>query len=112
MAESVYAMKGCSVACRFFDTPIAGGNVRLYNETLGEGIYPTPVLGIVGLLKTAPPVTIPFKNAGRAVVLLGGIGSCDDARLGGTQWANEIVKQLWGLPPLLDLGYEQRGQYA
>jgi len=48
-----------------------GGNVSLYNETLGGGIYPTPVLGIVGLLKIAAPLTIPFINAGRAVVLLG-----------------------------------------
>jgi phosphoribosylformylglycinamidine (FGAM) synthase-like enzyme len=112
MAQLVEAIEGMSDACRFFDTPITGGNVSLYNETLGEGIYPTPVLGIVGLLKTAPPVTIPFKNAGRAVVLLGGIGTCDDVRLGGTQYAKEIVKQLWGLPPLLDLEYEQRVQYA
>ena len=112
MAQLVEAIEGMSDACRFFDTPITGGNVSLYNETLGEGIYPTPVLGIVGLLKTAPPVTIPFKNAGRSVVLLGGIGTCDDARLGGTEYAKEIVKQLWGLPPLLDLEYEQRVQYA
>src|SRR5260370_36370660 len=72
MAQLVEAIEGMSDACRFFDTPITGGNVSLYNETLGEGIYPTPVLGVVGLLKTAPPVTITFKNAGRAVVLLGG----------------------------------------
>jgi phosphoribosylformylglycinamidine synthase len=112
MAQLVEAIEGMSEACRFFDTPITGGNVSLYNETLGEGIYPTPVLGVVGLLKTAPAVTIPFKNAGRAVVLVGGIGTCDDVRLGGTEYAKEIVKQLWGLPPLLDLEYEQRVQYA
>ncbi len=112
MAQLVEAIEGMADACRFFDTPITGGNVSLYNETLGEGIFPTPVLGVVGLLKTATPVTIPFKNAGRALVLLGGIGGCDDVRLGGTQYAKEIVKQLWGLPPLLDLEYEQRVQYA
>ena len=112
MAQLVEAIEGMSDACRFFDTPITGGNVSLYNETLGEGIYPTPVLGIVGLLKTGPPVTIPFKHAGRSVMLLGGIGTCEDSRFGGTQYAKEIVKQLWGLPPLLDLEYEQRVQYA
>ena len=53
MAQLVEAIEGMSEACRFFDTPITGGNVSLYNETLGEGIYPTPVMGIVGLLKTA-----------------------------------------------------------
>ena len=49
--------------------------MSLYNETLGEAIWPTPVMGIVGLLKTAPPVTIPFKEEGRTVLLLGGLGT-------------------------------------
>ena len=80
MAQLVEAIEGMAEACRFFDTPITGGNVSLYNETLGEGIYPTPVMGIVGTLKTGAPVTIPFKNAGRKVMLLGGIGDCDDMR--------------------------------
>src|SRR4051795_3792282 len=75
MAQLVEAIEGMSEACVFFDTPITGGNVSLYNETLGEGIYPTPVIGIVGLLSTAPPVPITFQQPGRAVVLLGGIGS-------------------------------------
>ncbi len=72
-------------ACRFFETPITGGNVSLYNETLGEGIYPTPVMGIVGTLPTAAPVTIPFKNKGRAVMLIGGAGACNDLDFGGTR---------------------------
>ncbi len=112
MAQLVEAIEGMSDACRFFDTPITGGNVSLYNETLGEGIFPTPVLGIVGLMKTAMPVPTAFRHAGRAVILLGGAGVCDDIRFGGTQYAKEIVKQLWGLPPALDLEYEQRVQYA
>jgi phosphoribosylformylglycinamidine synthase len=112
MAQLVEAIEGMAEACRFFGTPITGGNVSLYNETLGEGIYPTPVLGIVGLLKTAAPVTIPFRNPGRAVVLLGGIGPCDDTRFGGTTYAKEILKQLWGLPPALELDREKRVQSA
>src|SRR5947209_15135323 len=76
MAQLVEAIEGISEACVFFDTPITGGNVSLYNETLGGGIYPTPVIGIVGLMKTAAPVTIPFKHAGRSVMLLGGAGTC------------------------------------
>jgi phosphoribosylformylglycinamidine synthase len=112
MAQLVEAIEGMAEACRFFGTPITGGNVSLYNETLGEGIYPTPVMGIVGLLKTAAPVTIPFKSPGRAVVLLGGIGGCDEARFGGTGYAKEILKQLWGLPPALDLDREKRVQSA
>jgi phosphoribosylformylglycinamidine synthase len=112
MAQLVEAIEGMADACRFFDTPITGGNVSLYNETLGEGIYPTPVMGIVGLLKTAAPVTIPFKSPGRAVMLLGGIGGCDETRFGGTGYAKEILKQLWGLPPALDLDREKRVQVA
>jgi phosphoribosylformylglycinamidine synthase II len=112
MAQLVEAIEGMSEACRFFETPITGGNVSLYNETLGEGIYPTPVIGVVGLLATAPTVGIPCQNTGRAVMLLGGIGACDDIRFGGTQYAKEIVGKLWGLPPLLDLEYELRVHYV
>jgi len=108
MGQLVEAIEGMSEACRFFETPITGGNVSLYNETLGEGIWPTPVIGIVGLMKTATPVTRDFKTAGRPIVLLGGLGECDEVRFGGTQYAKAILNQLWGLPPALDMGYERR----
>src|SRR5580698_5564257 len=112
MAQLVEAIEGISEACRFFETPITGGNVSLYNETLGESIWPTPVLGIVGLLKTAPPVTIPFKEEGRAVLLLGGLGLVDATRFGGTRYAKAVLNNMWGLPPALDLDYEKRVQAA
>src|SRR5580704_4403949 len=110
MAQIVEAIEGLSEACRFFDTPITGGNVSLYNETLGEAIWPTPVMGIVGLMKTAEPVTIPFKDQGRTVMLLGGLGACDVARFGGTQYAKVVLNKMWGLPPALDMDYEKRVQ--
>jgi phosphoribosylformylglycinamidine synthase len=112
MAQLVEAIEGMAEACAFFETPITGGNVSLYNETLGEGIYPTPVLGIVGLMPTTPPVSIPFQNPDRSVVLLGGVGTCDDTRFGGTEYAKEIARQLWGLPPALDMDREKRVQAA
>ncbi|HJZ96950.1 MAG TPA: AIR synthase related protein, partial [Candidatus Solibacter sp.] len=112
MAQLVEAIEGMSEACRFFDTPITGGNVSLYNETLGEGIFPTPVMGVVGLMKTVAPVTIDFKQPGRAIVLLGGIGPADEIRFGGTQYAKVVLEDLWGLPPALDLDYEKRVQAA
>jgi phosphoribosylformylglycinamidine synthase subunit PurL len=112
MAQLVEAIEGIAEACAFFETPITGGNVSLYNETLGEGIYPTPVMGIVGLMKTAAPVTIGFKKPGRSVMLIGGIGQCDDVHFGGTQYAKVILKQLWGLPPALDMEHEKRVQSA
>jgi phosphoribosylformylglycinamidine synthase len=112
MAQLVESIEGIAEACAFFGTPITGGNVSLYNETLGEAIWPSPVMGIVGLMKTAAPVTIPFKNEGRIVMLLGGLGSCDATRLGGTQYAKVLLSAMWGLPPLLDLDYEKRVQSA
>jgi phosphoribosylformylglycinamidine synthase len=108
MAQLVEAIEGISEACRHFDTPITGGNVSLYNETLGEAIWPTPVMGIVGLLKTGPPVTVAFKNEYRTVLLLGGLGTVDETRFGGTQYAKVILKTMWGLPPALDMDYEKR----
>ena len=50
MAQLSRAIDGIAAACTALGTPITGGNVSLYNETRGEGIYPTPVLGIVGIL--------------------------------------------------------------
>ncbi len=112
MAQLVESIEGMAEACRFFDVPITGGNVSLYNETLGEGIWPTPVVGVVGLLKTGAPVGIHFQNACRPVMLIGGLGECDPVRFGGTQYAKAVLRELWGLPPALDLDYEKRVQDA
>ncbi|HXG33882.1 MAG TPA: phosphoribosylformylglycinamidine synthase subunit PurL [Bryobacteraceae bacterium] len=112
MGQLVEAIEGMGEACRFFETPITGGNVSLYNETLGEAIDPTPVIGVVGLVKTGPPLTVDFKRPGRAVILLGGFGECDETRFGSTQYAKVVLKQIWGLPPALDMEYEKRVQAA
>ena len=108
MAQLVECIEGMAEACRFFETPITGGNVSLYNETLGEAIFPSPVMGIVGLMKTAAPIPAAFRNEGRAVVLLGGVGEASHERFGGTQYAKVIMGAMWGLPPALDMDYEKR----
>jgi phosphoribosylformylglycinamidine synthase len=108
MAQLVESIEGLSEACLFFETPITGGNVSLYNETLGEGIFPTPVIGIVGLMKTEQPLGIHFRHANRTVMLLGGLGSTDAVHLGGTEYAKVIIDGLWGLPPALDMAVEKR----
>ena len=108
MAQLVEAIEGMAEACALFETPITGGNVSLYNETLGEGIYPTPVLGIIGLLKTAQPIPTAFSSEGASIALLGGFGSTDERRFGSSQYAKTILNQLWGLPPQLDMHYEKR----
>jgi phosphoribosylformylglycinamidine synthase len=112
MAQIVEAIEGMAEACTFFETPITGGNVSLYNETLGEPIFPTPVMGIVGLMKTAQPTPMHFQQPDRAIILLGGFGQCDDLHFGGTQYAKVILDSLWGLPPALDMDYEKRVQQA
>jgi phosphoribosylformylglycinamidine synthase len=108
MAQLVESIEGMAEACAFFNTPITGGNVSLYNETLGEAIYPSPVMGIVGLMRTARPTPIHFQNEGRTVVLLGGIGAADHEHFGGTEYAKVVMNALWGLPPALDMAAEKR----
>ncbi len=111
MAQLIAAIEGMAEACEFFETPITGGNVSLYNETLGEGIYPTPVLGVIGLMKTARPIPKQFQNDDRAVFVLGGIdgaGGMGEIRFGSSQYAKAVLGALWGLPPKLDMDYEKR----
>src|SRR5258708_9848121 len=99
---------GITKACEELEIPITGGNVSFYNETLGEGIYPTPVLGVVGILEDVSQATFPhFRQAGRAVVLLRGSdpGDAIDAEVefGSSEYAKEILGELWGFPPALEL---------
>jgi phosphoribosylformylglycinamidine synthase len=71
MGQLSAAIDGIAEACTALSTPITGGNVSLYNETRGEGIYPTPVLGIVGILDdVTKAVPAHFQTAGDAIVLL------------------------------------------
>jgi phosphoribosylformylglycinamidine synthase II len=108
---------GITKACEELEIPITGGNVSFYNETLGEGIYPTPVLGVVGILddvrKTAK---MHFAGAGRTIVLLraGEAGDITDteSEFGSSEYAKEILGTLWGYPPQLDLEKEAALQKA
>jgi phosphoribosylformylglycinamidine synthase subunit PurL len=108
MAQIVESIEGLAEACRFFDVPVTGGNVSLYNETLGTPIFPTPVVGIIGTLPTAAPIASTFSKPGLPVILLGGRGSPDWDQLGGTQYAKAVLNSLWGHPPKLDMDYERR----
>ena len=115
MAQLVEAIEGMGAACRHFGTPITGGNVSLYNETLGEGIDPAPVMGIVGLLDhTDAPVGPCFQSAGDKIVLVGGLlpasGNRLATRFGSSQYAKTVLQRTWGLPPALDPHYESAVQ--
>lgn len=68
-----HAIEGMGIACRKFDTPVTGGNVSFYNQsTSGLAVYPTPTIGMVGILESPEHrLSIPFKQQGAAIVLLG-----------------------------------------
>jgi len=108
---------GITKACEELDIPITGGNVSFYNETLGEGIYPTPVLGVVGILDDVHKTIFPhFREPGRTVVLLRASepGDLTDAEVefGSSEYAREILGELWGFPPSLELAREAALQKA
>ena len=112
MAQLSAAIDGIAEACTALGTPITGGNVSLYNETKGEGIFPTPVIGIVGILDdVTKAVPASFQRAGDDVLLL--IFNGDDSepgykatvhqQLGSSDFAKVILGSLWGTPPSLSL---------
>ena len=108
---------GITKACEELDTPITGGNVSFYNETLGEGIYPTPVIGVVGFLEDVhKTVKMHFARAGRKIVLLRAneAGDAVDAEVefGSSEYAKEILGAVWGYPPDLDIEREATLQRA
>jgi phosphoribosylformylglycinamidine synthase subunit PurL len=102
---------GITKACEELEIPITGGNVSFYNETLGEGIYPTPVLGVVGILEDVHKTAkMHFEAEGRAILLLraGEAPDVTDAEstFGSSEYAKEILGAVWGYPPDLDLEKE------
>ena len=101
------AIDGITKACETFGTPVTGGNVSFYNETEGQGIYPTPVIGLVGILRGQPPLTPHFKQEGDVVMLVGPAGD----ELGGSRYAT-LNGPLVGPCPRLDLELEKREQEA
>jgi phosphoribosylformylglycinamidine synthase II len=104
MWQFAKAVEGIGTACRALGVPITGGNVSLYNETDGRAIYPTPTIGVVGLLEHADRVVSRrFQAAGDAIILLGeGRGE-----LGGSEYLKVVHNLVRGVPPLLDLDAER-----
>jgi phosphoribosylformylglycinamidine synthase len=103
MWQLVEAVEGLAEACRALEIPITGGNVSLYNETDGRAIYPTPIIGVVGLIEDSLRVlTRTFKAGGDAVILLGD----DRGELGGSEYLKVIHGLVRGDAPALDLARE------
>ncbi|MEW6660991.1 MAG: phosphoribosylformylglycinamidine synthase subunit PurL [Bacillota bacterium] len=101
------AVEGMSEACRVLSTPVVSGNVSFYNETNGEPVFPTPVVGMVGLLpEISKRCTMDFKQAGDVVVLLGETKE----EIGGSEFLYALYGITAGKPPQLDLEREKAVQ--
>jgi phosphoribosylformylglycinamidine synthase len=103
MWQFVESVEGIAEACRALAIPITGGNVSFYNETDGHAIYPTPVIGVVGLLEHADrALTRAFREPGAAIVLLG----VPRPSLGGSEYLKVAHDLVAGVPPEIDLPRE------
>ncbi|MGE5849799.1 MAG: phosphoribosylformylglycinamidine synthase subunit PurL [Candidatus Methylomirabilota bacterium] len=109
MWQFAEAVRGMGDACRALNTPVTGGNVSFYNETLGQAIFPTPIVGMVGLLEEIGQATTQwFKRDGDVVVLLGETRE----ELGGSEYLKVVHNREEGRPPRLDLARERAVQQA
>lgn len=97
------SVDGMSAACRSLNTPVIGGNVSLYNERSGMAVYPTPVVGMVGLIEDIEHITTQgFKQAGDVLVLLGQT----KAEFGGSELQKLLQGNISGKPPEINLEVE------
>jgi len=115
---------GLAEACTALGTPITGGNVSFYNETLGKSIYPTPVIGVLGILNDASRVLkIAFRDEGDLILLLDGAGDPTPARrserseeslfareFSSSEYSKAIAGIVAGEPPAIDLAAEKHLQ--
>ena len=103
------AIEGMGEACRFFETPVTGGNVSFYNESPNTAVYPTPTIGMVGLIENLENITTSyFKNEGDLIYLLGE----DNEELGGSEFLKVIHGKVAGDSPKMDLEIEKKLQEA
>jgi phosphoribosylformylglycinamidine synthase len=101
------AIRGMGDACRAFETPVTGGNVSFYNENPAGPIYPTPVIGMLGLMQDyRKAMTQSFKQAGDSIILLGSLNS----NIGGSEFLKQEYGLVAGMPPQVDLHREKQLQ--
>ncbi|MGC2805105.1 MAG: phosphoribosylformylglycinamidine synthase subunit PurL [Candidatus Acidiferrales bacterium] len=117
MWQFTETIDGIAEACRMLETPITGGNVSFYNETLGKPIYPTPILGVLGLLEDAEcSLGSAFRQEGDAIVLLDGMREEVGLRtvaeasreFSSSEYARTVYGIVAGAPPEIDLAAEKR----
>ena len=104
-------VKGIAAACKVFGVPVVSGNVSLYNETRGTAIWPTPVIGALGILENASDRTnIKFHNEGDIVIMLGDSNvSSDVTGLSGSAYLEVMFGKVQGVP-FIDLDMEYKVQ--
>jgi phosphoribosylformylglycinamidine synthase len=103
------AVLGLAAACEAFETPVTGGNVSLFNETDGRAIYPTPVIGMVGVIEDVARITPQaFVGPGDEIVLLGD----NTEEIGGSEYLYVTADLVAGPPPVVDLEGERALQHA
>jgi phosphoribosylformylglycinamidine synthase len=103
------AVAGMGEACMAFDTPVTGGNVSFYNESPEGAVYPTPVVGMVGLIEDLSHITsADFKEEGDLIYLIGETG----LDIGGSEFLKEYYGKVGGDCPQLDLEKERHMQQS
>lgn len=105
MWQFVESCKGIAEACETFQTPVVSGNVSLYNETNGQSIFPTPMIGMVGLLENLEDrLDVAFKNEGDVILLFGET----QPELGGSEYAKLVTGKVAGKCPELNMQKEKQ----
>jgi len=109
------AIDGIGEACTALGTPITGGNVSFYNETLSKSIYPTPVIAVLGILDASRVLKIAFREPDDAIVLLDGSGNQPNPRrsesareFSSSEYSKTIAAIVSGEPSAIDLAAEKR----
>ena len=98
-------IEGIAEACKTFDIPVTGGNVSFYNDTEGISVYPTPVLGVVGIIEDINKALTPgFQEEGSSVILLGE----NKNELGASEYIKHVFNMEKGHPPQIDLKKEKQ----
>lgn len=101
--QFVYAIKGMGEACKKFDTPITGGNVSFYNQSPDGPVYPTPTIGMVGLLeRLEDKMTLDFKSEGDLIYVVGPESDC----INSSEYLHKIVGIEYAPAPSFDLETE------
>lgn len=105
--QFVEAVKGMGEACRKFDTPVTGGNVSFYNQSPDGPVYPTPTIGMVGLLENpAQRMTLDFKKSGDVIALIGVVSDS----IGSSEYVHKLNGIEYSHVPYFDLDAEYQMQ--